>query len=53
MKEYRVQSTDDRVQMKGERGKRKEKGRTGKGQNSRSVIGLAFIAKLSTRLWKI
>jgi hypothetical protein len=37
--------------MKGERGKRK--GRTGKGQNSRSVIGLAFIAKLSTRLWKI
>jgi hypothetical protein len=43
--------TEYRVQMKGERGKRK--GRTGKGQNSRSVIGLAFIAKLSTRLWKI
>jgi hypothetical protein len=51
MTEYRVQMKDDRVQMKGERGKRK--GRTGKGQNSRSVIGLAFIAKLSTRLWKI
>jgi hypothetical protein len=44
MKEYRGK-------RKEERGKRK--GRTGKGQNSRSVIGLAFIAKLSTRLWKI